>query len=148
MAYRTIMTAELQVGQDVTAWGMPDGNHGQGGIVTRITDGFFESVSGTNGEFHHTFAFEDVHHLTVDEPLPANECLEFHTGNCQGPVEYCPTPPQGIRALPRCEFHNTQRWEQFESSTSERYAHSDAAPPGFNRSWGGANEYGEYFEED
>lgn len=57
--------------------------------------------------------------------------------DCAGPVEYRGAPPDGMKSYRRCEFHNDRRWEQYENSELERYAHSDVAPPGFDPSYAG-----------
>lgn len=142
-----ITADELEVGKQVTAWMLPDGYSGSGGTITRIAESFLELEGGTDRVFKRIL-FAEVHHFTEERMLDASECLEFHTGECRGVVDYCPTPPFGERALPRCEHHNEQRWDRYERSETEKYAHSDVAPSDFHRGWGGANEYGEHFYEE
>lgn len=140
MAYTEVTRDEVKVGDDLTVW-YREGNQGQGGIVLEMGDLGIWIQSPIQSHF---FAWADVHHLTVDQPLPAEECLEFHTGKCEGPVEYCGTPPHGTRALPRCEFHNNKRWEDYENSDTQKFA---ASSVGVVPSWYDP-EYGEALEED
>jgi hypothetical protein len=45
--------------------------------------------------------------------LPAEECLEFHTGDCVGPVELHAVG-RATRAFPRCDYHLELRWAKEE----------------------------------
>lgn len=76
--YVNITTDELEVGLKITAWRKPDGHSGQGGTVTRLAESFLELAAGTNGEFHHTIEFANVHRITVERFLDADECVEHH----------------------------------------------------------------------
>lgn len=132
--YVNVTTDELEVGLEVTAWRMPDGNGGQGGTITRLAESFLELHAGANGEFHHTIAFADVHHFTVEHFLDADECVEFHQGDCAGVVDYCYAPSgSNIR---RCVHHNDKRWREYEADTTSvaRFANSTFAPEWFDES--------------
>lgn len=136
--YVTITADDLEVGMEITAWRASCPSSGQGGKVTRIGENmgerFLELRAGVNGEFQHTIAFGDVHHFTVERFLDADECVEFHHGNCAGVVDYCYAPSGST--IPRCQGHNDQRWNEYENDKTSvaRYANSDLVPDWFDPS--------------
>lgn len=83
-------------------------------------------------------AREDV----VSDELTARDCMEF-SEHCEGPVEYRLAPPGTGRAFLRCESHDQRRWERYEKSDLERFAHSDVAP-----SWFDPTIAGERWDDD
>ena len=68
--------------------------------------------------------------------LTHDDCLEGHTGECRGDVEYHSVDPGRAGSFPRCEHHWTQRLEQRENSI-ERYENSDVPPDWFDPSYAG-----------
>lgn len=76
-----------------------------------------------------------------DEPLKAEDCLNYDPDECQGPVEYFSVDGRG-GAFPRCQHHIEKRVEQYENSM-EKYAHSDVAPD-----WFDPMDAGERWDED
>ena len=67
----------------------------------------------------------------VIEPDIILECMDNRgEGTCRGVVEQCTL--DGIKYWPRCDVHFELRLKRYEESETERYAHSDVAPPGFD----------------
>lgn len=132
--YVTITTDQLEVGQEITAWRRQNPSSGQGGKVVRIAESFLELRAGAKGEYHHTIAFADVDHFTIERYLDADECVEHHRGDCAGVVDYR-YAPSGSN-IPRCVSHNEQRWDEYERDERSVacYANSDVAPDGFDES--------------
>lgn len=59
------------------------------------------------------------------------ECANDHgQSTCHGPVEYRLAPSGS--AIPRCERHHNDRWDQYQQSELERYADSDLPPAWFD----------------
>lgn len=145
--YVTIGRDELTVGERITAWWNPDGNSGQGGTVADIGVNRVHLLAG-NPETKHEISFFDVHHFTVERFLDADECVEYHQGDCSGVVDYC-YAPSGSN-IPRCVHHNDKRWRQHDADRDSlaHHADSDVAPEWFHGSWGGANEFGEHWDID
>lgn len=112
---------EVQMGDEVTVW-TGTGGSGQGGKVVRIWAD--QIVVRNNPGDLFTFLKEEVHHITQDQFLEPEECLEYHSGNCQGVVDYCPAPPWGEKSFPRCEKHNRERWDRYDNSDTEKFAAS------------------------
>ena len=57
------------------------------------------------------------------EILDAEDCLDFHQGDCSGEVEYrMPMSPTG-KSFPRCAHHMEIRWE-----TQERLSRDYGVP--------------------
>lgn len=138
-----IKLADVKVGQEITVWRMPDGHGGQGGRVTEVTDAGVVLSSGT-AEIRNEFTVAEIHHITVEEALPAEDCLDY-SDECRGPVDYH-SIGSSLKGFPRCDFHLGKRLERREGS-SEMYADSDVPPSWFNASWGGTNEYGEHWDD-
>lgn len=133
-------------GQEITVHFMPDGNSGRGGKVLDICqDGRLGPVtlkmaSGENRDMEWEIVDADIHHITTEVPVAAEECLDYGAGNCRGPVDYHWTG--GSRSWPRCDYHQEQRMKRREESI-EKYADSDVAP-----SWFDPAAAGERWEDD
>lgn len=140
-----IAFADLRVGQEITL--QHHDGHGKGGtIVETNLPHEVRLISGT-GRYDNTQILAHWDWATVEVAQPASDCINYDPDTCVGPVEPC-CSPGGHASFDRCVFHNDLRWEQYESeNSSERWADSDVAPPGFN-GWGGTNEFGERFFED
>lgn len=131
MALREIQISEATPGRDVSVM---QGSWGQGGVVVEVTAETI--VIRAPGDRVMSFDLDGVTRLTVDEPLPADECVQF-SDECTGPVEYRAVG-QSMSGPPRCEHHLQVRLEQYESSM-ERYAYSDARPSWFDPTYAGEN---------
>jgi hypothetical protein len=81
----------------------------------------------------------------VEEKL---ECLEDHTGECSGKIEYRPSLTGTGLNIPRCDFHWQKRLD-LEDEINEKYApNSDVPPSWFHDVGGGMNEYGERWDDE
>jgi hypothetical protein len=132
MAYHAIALAEVKPGMNVTVW-YNDGNRGQGGTVTSCGSKGL-SLQGPDGQGH-SFNASSIHQITYEAPLPAEECLEWQSGRCQGPVEPH-TVGDSLKAWPRCDYHYEQRCQNYENSM-ERYANQVNPPAWFDPSYAG-----------
>lgn len=80
---------------------------------------------------------------TRDEDGFEVECLDDRGDKqCVGEVQYHTL--DGIKSWPRCDYHFDLRLKRYEESETERYAHSDVAPPGFDPSYAGERWDDEY----
>jgi hypothetical protein len=129
MAEQDTKWADIQVRQDVTVW---TGYQGQGGIVQYIDA---DKIIVTSPLANFVFPRETVTRITVDLPLPADECLEY-SDECSGPVEYWHSGGINGRSWPRCTFHGNRRLDRHENSM-EKYADSDVVPSWFDPSYAG-----------
>lgn len=59
--------------------------------------------------------------------LQPNECLEYGTSRCRGPVQYHRLP-RSESAWPRCDRHWGERYDRYERGL-ERYAGTQGEPP-------------------
>lgn len=139
MRYQTIERDDVVIGAEIDLWFLPDGNGGWGGKVLSFDDTTVTTAGGTS-QIVRTARWDEVHHLTIEVALDADECLQFGP-DCKGVVDYR-TTGSSMRAWPRCEFHADKRQRSYET-TSERYADSDCAPSGFDPA-----DIGERFFED
>lgn len=134
MAEYPITFDDLRVG--MRAWFHDTHGCGQGGEVVALEPGVAHLVCGPS-RFERTIRFAEWATVTEERPLPAEDCAEYHTGECRGPVEWCPAPSGS--AIERCEHHNNQRWDEYLA----RYADSDCEPDWFDPAYAG-----EYWGED
>jgi hypothetical protein len=132
--------AAVEAGTMIWLQLMPDGSSGQGGIVLGHEDGVWHLECGT-AKYYRQIPDSEVHHVVVEEYLDADECLEYHKGDCSGPVDYHITG-SSLKAWPRCQHHAEQRWERYDQSM-ERYADSDVVPEWFDPA-----DAGERWEDD
>jgi hypothetical protein len=128
----------LEVGQDVTAWYLPTGSHGQGGVVHKVGQDAAVLLSGTAGILN-VIPWDEVHHWTIELPYGPEDCLE-RGPDCEGQVGDWYT--SGPRSWPRCDFHGNRRMDAYENSM-ERYADSDVVPSWFDPSYAG-----EHWDDD
>lgn len=142
MADHPVSFADLKVGMQVTfrsTYGKNKGC-GQGGTIVDVNEHRAHLLCGT-AQIEMSIDFADWDEVYEERPLPAEDCVSFHEGNCSGPVEWCPAPSGS--PVQRCEHHNDERWERYEKSETERYADSDAAP-----SWFDPADIGEHWDTD
>lgn len=142
----TVNAEDLSFGDKITVWQLNERGHrtwGQGGTLkTRYADTI--GIETPDGRLQ-TFSLAD-HEIIREVPFDLAECIQYQEGVCHGNVDHFSPNGRGSAPL-RCEFHRERRMRSYESS-SERFAHSDVAPEGFNASWGGMNEFGERWDED
>lgn len=132
MNVESIPWSDLSVGIDITVRHNVGGRDcGQGGVV-ECFDHDSVTVVGPDG-CRHSFDRRRVLNLTVEVPLPTEECLQFGE-DCSGPVDFHSV--DGNRAWPRCEYHFAERLKRYENSI-ERYANSDVEPEWFDPSFAG-----------
>jgi hypothetical protein len=136
MAEQLTALADVKIGDNICVW-YGQGTSGQGGTLKTLGDDTI-TIDCPRGEV--SWPLTDVHHLTVDRPLPAEDCLN-HNEDCKGPVEMW-TTGTSMAAWPRCTFHRDQRWASYENSL-ERFADSDVAPSDFDPA-----DIGECWEDD
>jgi hypothetical protein len=83
-------------------------------------------------DLHYADADDEADYEFPDEPL---ECLEAHTGECRGAVEYRMSLTGTGLAIERCDYHWDKRL-QLEEQITERYGHdSDLAPDWIDESY-------------
>lgn len=128
---------DLALNERIDVWFQPDGQSAQGGRLTRVGRDGLTLVGGTEHVVHN-ISWDRVHHITRDEPLAASECIEFHTGECKGTVDFRSLGMNGGPA--RCDHHWDLRLARREASL-EQYADSDARPDWLDESF--ANEHWE-----
>lgn len=129
----------LEVGMLV---GFSKGGAGRRGVILALPrPGVAHMESGTD-KIRWIAHFGDYDRVVEEHPLAPEECISFHEGNCVGDVEWRGAPSGS--AIERCEFHNAERWDQYQSSETERYADSDVPPPGFDPAYAGERWDDEY----
>ena len=140
MAEHPITFDALEVGMHV--WFHDTKGCGQGGEVVTLEPGVAHLVCG-EGRFERTIVFAEWATVSEERPLPTEDCIEFHTGQCKGPVEWCSAPSGS--SIVRCEFHNNKRWDEYQNDRSSvaRYADSDCAPSWFDPAYAG-----EHWDDD
>lgn len=138
--YKRVRGEDLALGDDVTVWFMPDGNSGQGGILAENGESGWIRLRLPNGETQ-SWGLTAVHHFSVDKPGAPEECLQFNSGKCEGPVEMWHSGGMNGRSWPRCTYHGEKRLNS--RSELERYADSDCPPPGFRE-----DDIGERWDDD
>lgn len=131
MILERIARDEATVGREITVNYMPDGESGAGGVVTARDETAITIVGGT-AKVERVIPWAEVHHLTVEVPYPAEDCLEYDPDECEGPVELR-WPGSGHASWPRCEFHGDRRVERAEDSI-ERWADCVLPPSWFDPS--------------
>ena len=68
--------------------------------------------------------------------LPADDCLDFHLGNCSGEVEYrMPLSGTG-KSFPRCDQHWSERLD-IQAGINRRYPDSPMPPSDFDPTYAG-----------
>lgn len=126
MRYREIDWSEMRTGMEVTVCYAP--HSGCGGTVDFVNEHAVWMTSGT-AQIKRCLYRRNYPIVEVEEPLNADECLDYHQGGCCGPVDYRWTG--GNSHWPRCEHHWELRMERRENSM-EIYADSDVVPDWFD----------------
>lgn len=129
----TVTPSPELIGQEVTVWALSrEGNFtsGQGGIVTTV-EGTTVTINAP-GDRLFTWVCDGINYeCVIEEPLTADECLEFHRGDCSGEVDYRAVP--NGTPVPRCVKHFDDRLDRYQSDdSSEKYAYSDVRPDWFD----------------
>jgi hypothetical protein len=73
----------------------------------------------------------------VSEQHEEPKCLEDHTGECSGPVEYRDPLSGTGQSFPRCATHWTARLKKQEEIVRKYAPFSDVPPAGFDPTYAG-----------
>lgn len=125
--------------------GYSPGCCGQGGTLTETTPDavFVTNPLGDEIRFERGDIFEIELCDSDGDPVLDVECMESHTGQCSGKVQYHSVDPGRAKAWPRCQKHWSERLRRREGSL-ERYEHSDVAPSWFDPTAAGERWDDEY----
>ena len=132
MRQRTIPWTDAVPGLDVVLQFKEPPGCGHGGTVEWCNGVAIRLRCGEN-KVAHTYWKTEIDHVTVEEYLDADECLNYGAdgSECRGPVDYWHSGGMSGKSWPCCEKHGLQRLEEHENSI-ERYADSDVAPDWFD----------------